>query len=239
MEIYATDEERVDALKKWWKENGTSLITGLVIGLSALFGWNYWTDQQNTIGGQASVVYTGMMSAIAQGNPEETQTRATELIGKYSDSPYAIYAAMAMAKIKVEQDDPVAAASQLRWAMDHAALDGMRHISRLRLVRVLAAQEKHDAALAELSKIDVGSRGDFIAMYDELRGDILLQQGKRKEAYTAFQSAMNSLDQTSQGRTMLRVKLDAIGNPDGIANVQEGSMLEDSVQEENMQENES
>lgn len=230
METYATDEERVDAIKKWWKENGTSLIVGLVIGMSGLFGWNYWKDQQNTVGGQASVVYTGMMSAIAQGNPEKTQTRATELIGRYSDSPYAIYAAMAMAKIKVEQGDNVAAASQLRWAMDHASIVEMQQISRLRLVRVLAAQEKYDAALAELSRVDTGSRGDFISMYDELRGDILLQQGKKKEAYTAFQSAMNSLNQTSQSRTMLRIKLDAIGNPDGIANAQEGDMLESNVQ---------
>jgi len=229
VEAYTTDDERVEALKKWWKENATSLISGLAIGLSALFGWNYWTDQQNTIGGQASVVYTRMMSAIAQGNPEETQTRATELVGKYSDSPYAIYAAMAMAKVKVGQGDYVAAASQLRWAMEHASLTEMKHISRLRLVRVLAAQEKHEAALAELSRVDEGSRGDFVSMYDELRGDILLQQGKSKEAYIAFQSAMNALDQASQSRIMLQVKLDAIGNPDHT----------EDVKEDNVQENES
>lgn len=231
MEAYETDEERVEALKKWWKENVVSLVSGLVIGLSALFGWNYWTDQQDAIGGQASVVYTGMMSAIAQGNQDGAQAKATEIIGKYSNSPYAIYAAMAMAKIKVEQGDNVAAASQLRWAMNHASLAGMQHISRLRLARVLAGQEKNDAALAELSRVDVESQGDFVPMYDELRGDILLQKGMRKEAYAAFQSAMNSLDQASQSRIMLQVKLDAIGNPDSTANVKDDSVLESNVQD--------
>lgn len=214
METYATDEERVEALKKWWKENATSLITGLAIGLSALFGWNYWTDHKNQMGGQASAVYTGMMSDIARGIPEEAQTKAGRLIGQYSDSPYAIHAAMALAKAKVEQGDLVAAASQLRWAMENAVLTGMQHIARLRLVRVLIAQEKYDAALAELSRTDSSGRASFVSMYEELQGDILLQQGKSKEAYSAFQNALSALDQASQSRPMLQMKLDAIGDPE-------------------------
>lgn len=211
MESYETDEERVEALKKWWKENGTSLVSGLVIGVSALVGWNLWTDHKQGVGDQASAVYSRMMASIAQGNPDQAQTSAGELVTNFTGSAYATHAALAMAKVKVEQGDLVAAASQLRWAMDHASQSAMKHIARLRLARVLLAQEKHDAALAELTGIDAGS---FKALYEELRGDILLGQGKNKEAYVAFQSAMNTLEPASQNRVMLQIKMDSIGNLD-------------------------
>ena len=211
MEVYQTDEERVEVLKKWWKENGISLISGLVIGVSALVGWNLWTDHKQGIGDQASTIYTRMMASIAQGKPDQAQTSAGELVTNFSDSSYAIHAALTMAKVKVEQGGLEAAASQLRWALEHASQAAMKHIARLRLTRVLLAQEKHDAALAELTGIEAGS---FKAMYEELRGDILLGQGKNKEAHEAFQSAINTLEPTSQNRVMLKMKMDSIGNLD-------------------------
>lgn len=211
MESYATDEERVEALKKWWKENGTSLIGGLVIGVSALVGWGYWTDHKQGVAEQLSVMHTGMIASINQGKIEEAQASAGEIIAKYSNTSYAINAALALAKMKVEQGDLVAAASQLRWAMGHADQTAMQHIARTRLVRVLIAQEKYDAALAEFSSIDTG---DFSAIYEELRGDILLGQGKNKEAYTAFQNAMKTLDPASQSGVILKIKLDSIGISD-------------------------
>ena len=214
MEAYETDDERVEAIKKWWKENGVSLLSGLVIGVSGLVGWNLWTDHNRGIGDQASMVYTRMMASIAQSKPDQALTSAGELVTNFSDSSYAIHAALAMAKVKVEQGDLVAATSQLRWAMGHASQAAMKHIARLRLARVLLAQEKHDAALAELAGIETGS---FKAMYEELRGDTLLAQGKNKEAHAAFQSAINTLEPTSQSRVMLQMKIDGIGNLDAPA----------------------
>ncbi len=205
MEAYETDEERVEAIKKWWKENGSSLMAGLVIGVSALVGWNYWTDHKQGVGDQASVVYSRMMASLVQGKPDQAQTSAGELVTNFSDTSYATHAALAMAKVKVEQGDLVAAASQLRWAMDHASQAAMKHIVRLRLTRVILAQEKYDAALAEMAGIEAGS---FKAIYEELRGDILLGQGKSKEAHAAFQSAMSTLEPTSQNRVMLQIKMD-------------------------------
>ena len=42
MEVYETEEQQVEAVKKWWKENGVSLIVGVVMGLSAIAGWKYY-----------------------------------------------------------------------------------------------------------------------------------------------------------------------------------------------------
>ena len=39
MNAYETDEEKVEAIKGWWKENGISVVGGLALGLAAVFGW--------------------------------------------------------------------------------------------------------------------------------------------------------------------------------------------------------
>ena len=39
-----TEEEQVEALKSWWKENGKSLIMGVVIAVAAVFGWRGWNQ---------------------------------------------------------------------------------------------------------------------------------------------------------------------------------------------------
>lgn len=214
MEAYETDEERIEAIKKWWKENGSSLVSGLVIGVSALVGWNLWTDHKQGVSDQASAVYSRMIASVAQGKSEQVLISAGELVTNFSDSSYAINAALAMAKVKVEQGDLVAAASQLRWAMDNASQAALKHIARLRLARVLLAQGKHAAALAELTGIEAGS---FKAIYEELRGDILLAQGKNKEAHDAFQSALSTLEPMSQNRMILQMKIDSVGNLDAPA----------------------
>ena len=42
MSEYQTDEEKVEAIRKWWRENGTAVVAGLVLGLAGLIGWQYW-----------------------------------------------------------------------------------------------------------------------------------------------------------------------------------------------------
>ena len=38
MSSYLSEEEQVEALKKWWKDNGTSVIAGVVLGFGIIFG---------------------------------------------------------------------------------------------------------------------------------------------------------------------------------------------------------
>ena len=57
MEIYETEEEQVAALKDWWKENGTSVITGVIAAVLIVAGWNFWQSHQKDKMSQASTVY--------------------------------------------------------------------------------------------------------------------------------------------------------------------------------------
>lgn len=214
---YATDEERVEALKKWWKENGKSLIVGLALGLSILFGWQAWVANRNSEADSASNAYTMLMASVERSEYDKAQQQAAEIVGQFSDSPYAVLSAMAMAKIKLEQDDLLGARTQLQWALEHTGLEEMKQLIRLRLARVMLAQGETDSALAQLSGVDAGA---MLAAYEELMGDIYLQQGKPGLAYESYASSMGRLDLNSQKRALLQLKLDDLA---GMGDTQENA----------------
>ena len=43
-----SEDEHAERLKEWWKKNGTSIIFGVVIGVGAIAGVNYWRDYTQT-----------------------------------------------------------------------------------------------------------------------------------------------------------------------------------------------
>ena len=42
MADYETEEEQIEALKDWWRENGNSLLIGVAVALVAVFGFRGW-----------------------------------------------------------------------------------------------------------------------------------------------------------------------------------------------------
>ena len=223
MEVYSTDEERVEALKKWWKENGKSLIAGVALGLSALFGWQAWMAGKNAEAESASNYYTKMVATLEAGDNDEAQKQAAEIIGQFSESPYAVLAALSIAKLKVEQDDLLGARTQLQWALDNSALEEMKQIIRLRLARVLLALDETDNALGLLSGVDAGS---FLAAYEELMGDVYVKQGKYQQAAESYRSSLSKLGFNSQHRSLLQLKLD------DLAGLDEGQADEENAGQE-------
>ena len=51
METFNNENDQVDALKRFFAENGKALAVGVILGIGALVGWRYWTShQQDTAG---------------------------------------------------------------------------------------------------------------------------------------------------------------------------------------------
>ena len=75
MEEYRTEEEQVEALRNWWKENGRSIIAAIIIALSASFAWQAWQSSQEDQQENASALYQAMLRAIDGGDGSvEVQT---------------------------------------------------------------------------------------------------------------------------------------------------------------------
>ena len=64
MDANLTDEERLEVIKKWWRENGSSIITGVVLGLAVLFGSKAWFAYQDRKAETASNIYTTLIVAL-------------------------------------------------------------------------------------------------------------------------------------------------------------------------------
>lgn len=210
MNVYATEEEQVEALKKWWKENGKSVIGGVLIGVGILYGGKMWLDQQNAHMEMASAEYEAMIQELNQNNSNQASDRGASILGQYNDTAYAELTALAMAKIKIEEKDLVAAKSHLQWAMDNAKQEGIKQIARLRMARVLHAEENYDGALQLLNSADAGT---FKSAYEELKGDIYADKGELSNARTAYNLALQTLEPTARSRRYIEMKLDDIGEP--------------------------
>ncbi|MEN8180124.1 MAG: tetratricopeptide repeat protein [Pseudomonadota bacterium] len=208
MSVYQTEEEQVEAIKKWWKENGTSVVAGLVIGLGAVFGWQGWNSYQDRIGKEASVSFSQLMNAVNNNDLEAAGNQAELLRVEYESTSYAVMAAMTQARLKLEQGDSAAARSQLEWAMQNSPNTSLKQLVQLNLVRVLLNDGDLDGAMKLADVSDGGFAGEFA----ELRGDIALAKQDKTSAHDAYSMAL-SLNVANSDQVQMKLDDLAIANP--------------------------
>ncbi len=186
---YATEEEQVEALKRWWSENGKSIVAGAALGILALVGWRGWTWHQETQALEASALYEQVSARIQDGDREALMSAAEQLRDDYGSTTYAALGALAAARAAVDAGEPDAAAEWLRWAMENAGDAKLEYLARARLARVEAANGRVDEGLALL---DVDPPAAWGGLYGEIRGDLLIEQGDREAAVEAYRAALDA-----------------------------------------------
>ena len=228
MESYRTEEEQVEALRRWWSENGRSTIIAIIVALGLGFG--YQGLKSYTLGQAegASELYQRMLQAFSvPALSEEQQTIAQQLAQQlktdYDDSTYAQFAALHLARLAVGSNDLAQAQAELRWVLGKADKGSdVARIAQLRLARILAASGELEQGLAIL---DDGTEGPYKASYAVARGDILLQSGRTQEASEAFIAALALAGEDGGGIDLLAVeqKLQALNPKPARATVVAGS----------------
>ena len=189
MNEYETEEQQIEALKKWWKENGTSLLVGLFVGVSALFGWRYYSDQQNVHAVQASDIYIQVMQGAAFNRiDDKIIDLSNKLINGYADTPYAALSSLALAKAEYEKGNTEGAATQLELAAKYANDEVTAQLANLRLASVYIELEKYDEAEALLN---MKHNELYDAQYEELRGDLFSARGDIAQARMAYDKALS------------------------------------------------
>ncbi|EGA67294.1 YfgM family protein [Vibrio brasiliensis] len=200
MELYDTEEQQVEAIKDWWKENGKAVILGAVVGLGGLFGWRYYQDSVTAAQEAASESYTKAVQTLAEkGASAEGDIQA--FIDANKETEYAVLAALQLAKVQVEAGNLDEALAQLEWAKSTTKDAAVSAVLNYRLARVKAEQGEFDAAVSELANITDQSWAGRVA---ELKGDILLRKGDAQGAYAAYTQAQQSGDASQT----LQMKLD-------------------------------
>jgi predicted negative regulator of RcsB-dependent stress response len=204
MDANMTDEERLELIKKWWRENGGSIVTGVVLGLAVLFGSKAWFSYQDTQAQTASNLFTVVMSALEKGDAMAVTEKTTMLATEYGDTPYASLAALALARIKIIDGDLNAAQAQLHWVLDNSKSDILQDTARLRLARVLIAMGDLEGADTLLKQPVKGNA--FDPLYTEVRGDVNIARGDIVAANQAYQEALAATAAQAPGRHLLELK---------------------------------
>ena len=208
MVIHSSEEEQVEALKAWWAENGRSAIFGVVLGLGAIFGYRAWQAHEVAQAEAASALYQQVLMASQQPGSDEIRRQAEALVQQYPGSTYAVFGNMLLAKAAVDAGDLEKAAALLGTALKENKDDVVGLELRLRMAQVQSAQDKHEDALATLS---IASGKDYLAAFDELRGDIEGRRGNVDQARAAYERALTAAREAGTDVTILELKLDNLG----------------------------
>jgi predicted negative regulator of RcsB-dependent stress response len=199
---HMTEDEQVEALKRWWRENGKSTLLTIAIAVAAVFGWQGWQKQQQASVEAASALYQNMLTAAlannAQPNSEQLATAnhlAETLKTDFANSTYADFAALYQAKFAVEAGDLAAAEQALNWVLAGGSTAEVEAQARLRLARVQYAAQNFEQALATLNN---GEALGYASAFEELKGDIYQSQGKTDLAAAAYEQALALAAQAEQ-----------------------------------------
>jgi predicted negative regulator of RcsB-dependent stress response len=208
-ELDLHEQEQVDALKAWWKENGKWVVGVLVVGLLGFAGTQYWRSHQSSQAAEAAKLYAEVMKQAATNDAKRVGDAADALISRYGSSAYAPRAQLLAAQASLQARDVARAKVQLQWVIEHASETGLQDTARLKLASVLLDEKKYDEALRQL---DAAHPESFTGLYADLKGDVLSAQGKTAEARAAYQQAYDKTDAQSAYRNLIQLKMDGLGS---------------------------
>lgn len=220
MSIYMTEDEQLDAIKKWWNKysNTLSLILSLILLIVA--GFKYWNWHQEKITAQASTAYEHLMVAFSNQDDGGIQSYTRQLMKDYGKTVYADAARLALAKYQVNSDLYEQAQKSLEYVAVHSKMPALKQIAKLRIARLLASKKKYEKALAELSVV-VDSA--YMPVVNELKGDIYTATGKYKEAIQSYKEAIAEVRTNGMGNLFLEMKTNELAALNQSMNFHDGA----------------
>ena len=206
MELEQSDQEQVEVLQQWWRDNWLSLLGGLVVGLGGILGWQYYGEYKADQASAASNQYEAIRTQLATSKLSDAQSTLEGLRAGHAKSPYIAQAQLAIAQFQAEAGEWAAAATSLQQVSTSTKDPALLGLARLRLARAQWAQGQADTAMATLS---AGDAGAYEGLYAELKGDIAHFKGDKDAAREHWQAALTAEPQVVDPNLIQR-KLDAL-----------------------------
>jgi len=195
------EEQEINQLKDWWKENGKTIIVAFILGVGGMFGWRYWQAHQAEQIAQASAQYDALIYS-AQQDEQAKKANIEQFVQANSKTAYAVFALLDEAKKAAEKQDFAAAEVNLNQALTQSQDEVLTSIVALRLSAVQFQLGQLDNALTTLNQVKGES---FNARKAILTGDIQIAKGDKVAAKNSFEQAQQSGSQLEQ--QMAKMKL--------------------------------
>ncbi len=182
-----SEKEQLQEIRTWWSENGRFVMTGIVLGIVMIVGWNEWRSSIERSRIEASNLFEDVMTAVGDGDAETAEVAANSLYENYPQTVYPDQARLAMARLYMDKGRDQDAADALRALVVPGDETEIQMVGRLRLAKVLLYQNKPDEVIELLKDRDASG---FAARYNEILGDAYAAEGDIAAAQTAYQAAL-------------------------------------------------
>jgi predicted negative regulator of RcsB-dependent stress response len=196
IEVGKTEDEQAEQIKKWLRENGPQIIAGIVMGLSGIWGFDYYNNYQHEQSINARAAYLSVVSS------PNSPTLAT-LQSNHKDSDYTQQSVLMMAKHAVSSGN-------YQQAIDHLSPllktenEFIANTAKLRSAAIYLQMGNYDQALSVLG---TDENSAFNALQNHTKGDIYLAQNNIDSAKKYYQLALGQLSTDSELRNLIQIKL--------------------------------
>lgn len=205
MEVYSNENEQVDALRRFFANNGKALAIGVVLGIGALVGWRYWSTHQDTSAREVSANYQQVTSALDASKPQTLEAAAK--FASENSNTYGALASLDLAKQYVDKNELGKAATQLQSGIKNTQDANLQAVMNLRLARIQLQQKQADDALKTLDSV----KGEgWTAIVADIRGEALLSKGDKQGARDAWSKGIDS-EASPALKEMMQMKMNNLG----------------------------
>lgn len=206
------EQEQLDEIKVWWRQYGKWVIAAVVAFVLSVAGWQSWQWWQTKQAQESAALFERAVQARASNDVAAVKQVTAQIMDQYAGSGYATPAAWMAGQVNLEAKDTKSALAQFAFAMDHAQGAVMQDLARLRLAGLKLHTGDAEGALQTLEDTPADA---YAALYEQLRGDVLVTLKRPAEARLAYQSALAAMDKANTKAdpiyAMIEMRLDALG----------------------------
>ena len=185
MERYETEEQQVEAIKSFFKDNGIAIGVGIVLGLGGLGGWQWYGNKVISDKEAASIAFQESVDKLSE---EDDLAAVTAFTNETSNAGYSVLASLVAAQKSVEAKDFETAKNQLNSAIDKAPSNAIADLARIRLARVEQVLGNSTAALSTLDSVVSNS---YEGQVNEVKGDIYVATQDFTKAKAAYDAVLS------------------------------------------------
>jgi len=211
VELY-DEHEQSERVRNWLRENGVSILMGVVLALAGIFGWRQWQDYQRGQAALANEYYAAIQRELEADRVDAAAEQFAAMREGVGEHAYVALAGMLLAASLNDSGQTGRAAEIYTSLVDSEKWSALEPVIRLRLALVESALGRGESALSRLQgAAPVGYEGLWL----ETRGDVLFDMGRLDGAARAYAAAVEQL--RGQGRSVrqAQTKLDAVQSAAG------------------------